>query len=78
MEKSQHTAAYRKLVLELKVARIRAGLTQRQAARKLKVYPSYVSKCELGERKVDVVELAAFCHAYGLTLSAFLREVGID
>jgi hypothetical protein len=38
------------------------------------VYASYVSKCESGERRVDVVELAQFCRAYGITLIDFLRD----
>lgn len=78
MEKSQHTAIYRKLVLELKVARVRAGLTQREAAKKLKVYPSFISKAELGERKLDVVELAALCRVYGITVSSLLQEIGLE
>lgn len=78
MQKSQHTALYRKMVLELKVARIRAGLTQRDVAKKLKVYRNYVSKVESGERKLDVLELAEFCHLYGVTLSEFLKTVGVD
>ena len=78
MHKSQHTAKYKKLVRELKVARVRAGLTQLEAAAKLGVYSSFVSKCESGERKLDVVELAEFCNLYGLRLSQFLAQVGLD
>jgi hypothetical protein len=33
-----------------------------------------VSKCESGERRVDVVELAQFCRAYGVSLIDFLRD----
>lgn len=78
MQKSQHTERYQKLVLELRVARTRAKLTQRQVAEKLDVYNSYVSKVETGERKIDVIELAEFCHVYGLTLSQFLRQIDLD
>ena len=78
MNKSQHTARYKKLVRELKVARVRAELTQQEVAARLGVYNSYVSKCESGERKLDVVELTEFCHLYGLKLSEFLAQVGID
>ena len=78
MEKSQHTEKYRKLITELKVARVRADLTQQEVAEKLGVYNSYVSKCESGERKIDVVELAEFCHVYGLTLSQFLKQIELD
>jgi transcriptional regulator with XRE-family HTH domain len=77
MEKSQHTAAYRRLVETLRLARERAGLTQEQVAKKLKLYGSFLSKCESGERRVDVVELAALCKAYQVPLADFLKEAGL-
>ena len=52
--------------------------TQQDAAKKLAVYNSFVSKCESGERKIDVVELAEFCKLYGTTLVEFLRTVGLE
>ena len=30
--------------------------------------------CESGERRVDVVGVAAFCKVYGVDLAAFLRD----
>src|SRR5687767_7880335 len=48
MKKSQHTERYRRLVLELKVARIRARMTQEQVTKKLKAYKTYISKVEMG------------------------------
>jgi hypothetical protein len=33
---------------------------------------SYLSKCESGERRVDVIELEAFAKLYGKPLSFFL------
>lgn len=41
-------------------ARDEAGLTQWEAARRLRRPQSYISKCESGERFVDVIELALF------------------
>ncbi len=48
-----------------------AGLSQTEAARRLGKPQSYVSKCESGERRVDVVELKAFARVYGLPVSFF-------
>jgi hypothetical protein len=40
-------------------------------ARKLARPQSFVSKCESGERRVDVVELQEFARLYGKPLSFF-------
>jgi transcriptional regulator with XRE-family HTH domain len=76
MDKSQHTRAYRRLVAALRRAREQAGFTQEEVAVRLGVYASYVSKCESGERRIDVVELAAFCRVYEVSLADFLRSAG--
>jgi hypothetical protein len=49
-----------------------AGLTQVDAARGLRRHQSFVSKCEAGERRVDVIELEAFAKLYRKPLSFFL------
>jgi transcriptional regulator with XRE-family HTH domain len=77
MQKSQHTRAYKRLIQALRQARETAGLTQMDVARKLGTYASFVSKCESGERRIDVVELAAFCRVYDLDLLDFLRTLGL-
>ncbi len=56
--------AYASLGSLLKQARMEANLTQVEAARKLGKTQAYVSKCELGERRIDVIELAAFAKIY--------------
>ena len=73
MEKSQHTAAYRRLTAALRKARESADLTQAEVAEKLGLYASFVSKVESGERRLDVVELSQFCELYGVELVAFLK-----
>lgn len=42
-----------------------AGLTQRQLAERLDKPQSYVSKYELGERRLDFVETLEVCEACG-------------
>jgi transcriptional regulator with XRE-family HTH domain len=78
MQKSQHTRKYEQLLGALRAARKRAGLTQLDVAERLETYASYVSKCESGERRIDVVELAEFCRLYGVKLTDFLDSVGLD
>jgi transcriptional regulator with XRE-family HTH domain len=78
MEKTQHTLRYERLLAALRQAREKAGLTQGEVARRLGVYASYVSKCESGERRLDVIELSEFCRIYEVGLAAFLKASGLD
>ncbi len=63
---------YRQFLVRLRTARREAGLTQVQASRALDKPQSYLSKCESGERRVDVVELERFAKIYGKPFSYFL------
>ena len=63
---------YRQFLARLRAARLEAGLTQAQAAKALDKPQSYLSKCESGERRVDVVELERFARLYAKPLSHFL------
>lgn len=68
---SVHTSTYQKFLKRLKQARLDAGLTQVQAAKLLKKRQTYVSKCELGERRVDFAELQTFARVYKKPLDYF-------
>lgn len=57
MRKSTHTRPYAKLREVLVAAREAAGLSQHELARRLGRPQSFVSKCESGERRVDIVEM---------------------
>jgi transcriptional regulator with XRE-family HTH domain len=63
---------YRQFLSRLRSARLEAGLTQAQAAQALGKPQSYLSKCESGERRVDVVELERFAKIYAKPFSYFL------
>ena len=69
---SVHSTRYRELLKRLREARLKAGLTQEEVAELLGKPQSYVSKCESGERRVDVVELEDFAKLYGKRLSYFV------
>ncbi len=49
----------------LRQIRVEAGLRQEDVARRLGETQTFVSKCERGERNIDVVELVRFCEAIG-------------
>ena len=72
MEKSTFTREYRVFLETLKDFRQKANLSQIQLAAKLDQSQSFVSKCERGESRVDVVQLRVFCRVLGITLAAFV------
>jgi transcriptional regulator with XRE-family HTH domain len=67
-----HTAEYRYLLKRLREARRQARLTQVQVAKALARPQSFVTKCELGERRIDPVDLQRFAKLYRKPLSFFL------
>lgn len=67
-------ARYERLLVQLRDARIEAGLTQAEAAKKLRKPQSFVSKCESGERRIDVVELERFAEVYGKSILFFYER----
>jgi len=72
MSKVIYTKKYELFLERLKQARKEKGLTQVEVANSLGKQQSYVTKCESGERRVDVIELAEFARLYGKPLDYFL------
>ena len=70
-----YSPAYQEFIARLRLARKQAGLTQLQAARKLRKPHSYISKCELGERRVDFIEVLAFAKLYKKPLAFFSNKL---
>ena len=74
MEKSVFTSEYELLKRLLREVRKRANVTQEELAARLQETQSFVSKCERGERRLDLVQLHAFCKALGIPLVDFVQE----
>ena len=74
MDKSIHTDAYAALLDLLRAARASAGLSQMELAKKLKQSQSFVSKMEVGERRLDLVQLRTVCLALGTTLPELVAQ----
>ena len=53
-------------------ARKDAGMTQGEVNERIGKSRSFISKCELGERRVDVVELQMLARIYDKGISFFL------
>ena len=78
MRKSRFSKQYETLLRMLRQVRKEAGMTQTDVARRFGAHASFVSKCESGERRIDVVELAEFCRVYKIPLTDFLARVGLE
>src|SRR4051794_34392734 len=72
MEKSVFSREYNVLRKMLRESRETAKLTQVQLAERLGETQSFVSKCERGERRLDLVQLRAFCKTLGVSLPTFV------
>ena len=74
MEKSIYTREYKVLLRLLREARERAGVTQVELARRLGQTQSFVSKIEVGDRRLDLVQLRTLLAALGVRLGSFVRR----
>ena len=63
---------FRELLIE---ARHKKNFTQAEVARRLEKPQSYVSKYELGERRLDVVEFLEVAGVLGINVCRFLQKL---
>jgi transcriptional regulator with XRE-family HTH domain len=61
-----------KIAHRLREARESLGFSQEKVAEKLHKTQSYVSRCETGNRRLDIVELEEFSRLYNKPLSFFI------
>ena len=72
MIKSIQTKEYAYFVQKLRKARMEAGLTQTQAAKKIGRLQSHISNVESGQQRIDIVELKRFAKMYNKDINYFL------
>lgn len=75
MEKSVFTEEYAIFLRVLRQVRQQKGLTQAQLAQRLNETQSWVSKCERGEHRLDLMELRVFCLALEVPLGEFVQQI---
>ncbi len=63
---------YRYLMNRMREARVASGMTQSEVAAALNRPLSFVSKCELGERRIDPIDLDKLAELYGKPFEYFL------
>ncbi|MBN8224686.1 MAG: helix-turn-helix transcriptional regulator [Xanthomonadales bacterium] len=74
MGQSTHNADYQLLLTVLRTVRQRQRVTQIELAERLGNTQTFVSKCERGERRIDVVELVEFAEALRVNPVDILTE----
>jgi transcriptional regulator with XRE-family HTH domain len=74
MRKSLYSTHYQAFLSLLRTTREASGLTQIDLAKRLRATQSFVSKCERGERRLDVAELVQWCTALDISLVDFMAR----
>lgn len=74
LKNSTYTEEYQKFLKQFRKARKDANLTQVQVAKILDQPQSYVSKCESGEKRIDIIELQRFAKIYKKPISYFYKS----
>lgn len=71
------TKAYQDLLAELIKVRKGAGLSQAELAQKIGKPASFIGKYELGERRLDVVELMVILGSLEMSFDQFWAQANI-
>ncbi len=75
MKKTLYSNEHNELRKLLKQVRLGAGLRQEDLARLVGKPQSFISKCESGERCLDLLELRQVCQAVGVPLKEFVNRL---
>jgi transcriptional regulator with XRE-family HTH domain len=75
LKKSIYSEKQRQLSSLLKKARVKAGFTQQDLAKKIGRPQSFVAKYEGGERRLDVIELLEISKILGLPIKEVLNTI---
>lgn len=74
MVKSIHAKEYAYFIERRQKARIEAGLTHVQVAKKLRRPQSHILNVESGQHRVDIIELQRFVKLYNKYISFFIKN----
>lgn len=74
VSKSVFSAEYQIFREMLRDLRVRKGVTQAQLSTALGMAQSFVSKYEMGERRLDFIEVDHICAELGIGLEAFAKS----
>lgn len=74
MEKSIATRRHRELAALVQRRRRDPGVTQEALAGRLEVTQSVIRKVESGQRRLDLVQLDAYCRTLGVSLVELIER----
>ncbi len=74
VDKSIVSSEYQIFLELLRNIRTECACTQENLPQRVGETQSFISKCERGERRIDIVELRHFCLGIGITLTEFTQK----
>jgi len=74
MEKSIFTREYKLFLKLLKSERISRNISQLELGKLIGQTQSFISKCERGERRLDLVEVQRICDVLNISFSSFAKK----
>jgi transcriptional regulator with XRE-family HTH domain len=74
-DKSIFSSEYAIFLSTLRRLREQAGITQATVGRAMGRDQSVVSKCERGERRLDIIEVIVYCKGIGLDFDKFTKTL---
>lgn len=75
IKKTIHAKEYHVVIGMLRELREQKQLTQKGLADKIGSDQTFISKIEIGERRVDIIELKYICDALDIELVEFIKQV---
>ena len=75
MQKQIYWKPYRSVIEQLRAARIRQGLSQRDAARRAHVSRQWLTKIEQCELRIDLLHLIVMCRVYGIKAHKLVQKM---
>jgi len=75
LKKTIHAKEYHMVIAMLRELREQKHFTQKDLADKIGSDQTFISKIEIGERRVDIIELKYICDALEMDLTEFVKKV---
>lgn len=73
MSKIIYSKEHKKLINQLKKARLDSGLNQKEVAKILGKTQSYISKIESGQCRIDIIQIKEFAKIYKKEIIFFIK-----